>query len=68
MENQELIKVLEQLRDKVRNKLNSCSDEMTFCREHNFMMEFKALGYKKEAYDDILGELLCMLHNLYLKG
>jgi hypothetical protein len=37
---------------------------MGFANEHKFQMEWQALKYKSDAYSDINGEILMLIHKL----
>ena len=59
------IEALEKLRDYISEKKEVVYSEMGFANEHKFQMEWQALKYKSDAYIDINGEILMMLHKLY---
>ena len=61
------IEALEKLRDYIKEKKEFIYSEMGFANEHKFNMELQALRYKSDAYGDIDGEILMMLHKLYNK-
>jgi len=57
-------KALEQISGIISEKRNELYKEVAFANEHNFELEAIALRYKIEAYSDIQGEVLMMLHNI----
>jgi len=58
------IRQLEELRTYVQDKLEQTYSKMGFAKQHNFQMEAQALQYKIDAYSDINGEILMLIHKL----
>jgi len=61
------IEALEELEEYIKNKRDAVYSEMGYANEHKFKMEWQALQYKSEVYNDINGKILVMLHKLYNK-
>lgn len=58
------IRQLEELRTYVQDKLEQTYSKMGFAKQYNFQMEAQALQYKIDAYSDINGEILMLIHKL----
>ena len=58
------IEALEKISDYINKERDFVYSEMGFANEHNFQMESQALKYKSDAYTDINGEILMLIHKL----
>ena len=58
------IEALQKISKYIDEKRDSVWTEMGFANEHKFKMEWQALQYKAEAYSDINGEILILIHKL----
>ena len=58
------IEALNKISDYINKKRDFVYSEMGFANEHNFQMESQALKYKSDAYTDINGEILMLIHKL----
>lgn len=58
------IKALQKISDYINEKRDLVYSEMGFASEHKFQMEWQALKYKADAYGDINGEILMLIHKL----
>lgn len=58
------IEVLQKISDYIKEKRDFVYSEMGFANEHKFQLEWQALKYKSDAYSDINGEILMLIHKL----
>ena len=58
------IEALQKISEYINKKRDSVWTEMGFANEHKFKMEWQALQYKADAYGDINGEILMLIHKL----
>ena len=58
------IEALQKISDYIKEKREFVYTEMGFANEHKFQMEWQALKYKSDAYSDINGEILMLIHKL----
>lgn len=58
------IEALEKISDYINKKRESVYSEMGFANEHKFQLEWQALQYKVDVYNDINGEILMLIHKL----
>ena len=58
------IEALEKISDYINKKGDFVYSEMGFANEHKFQMEWQALKYKLDAYNDINGEIQMLIHKL----
>jgi hypothetical protein len=58
------IEALEKISDYIKEKRESVYSEMGFASEYKFHLEWQALQYKAEVYNDINGEILMLIHKL----
>ena len=58
------IEALQKISEYINKKRESVWTEMEFANEHKFKMEWQALQYKADAYGDINGEVLMLIHKL----
>ena len=58
------IEALEKISDYIKEKREGVYSEMGFASEHKFHLEWQALQYKAEVYNDINGEILMLIHKL----
>lgn len=58
------IEALEKISDYIKEKREFVYSEMGFANEHKFQMEWQALKYKADVYNDINSEILILIHKL----
>ena len=58
------IEALEKISDYINKKRESVYSEMGFANKHKFQLEWQALQYKADVYNDINGEILMLIHKL----
>lgn len=58
------IEALQKISEYIKEKREFVYTEMGFANEHKFQLEWQALKYKTDVYNDINGEILMLIHKL----
>ena len=58
------IEALQTISDYINKQRMDVYNDIGYANKHNFKMESMALTYKSDAYSDINGEILMLIHKL----
>ena len=58
------IEALQKISDYINKQSMDVYNDIGYANKHNFKMESMALTYKSDAYNDINGEILMLIHKL----
>lgn len=58
------IEALQKISDYIDKQRMDVYNDISYANKHNFKMESMALTYKSDAYNDINGEILMLIHKL----
>ena len=58
------IEALQKISDYINKQRMGVYNDIGYANKHNFKMESMALTYKSDAYNDINGEILMLIHKL----